>query len=79
VQVWFQNRRAKEKRLRRDVGRHVSRQHHLQQHQQQQQQQQSGHDGRDQVTADSDCDDYGSETSNDYLARKHTAMTGRAE
>ena len=68
VQVWFQNRRAKEKRLRKDVGRHQ----HL--HRQQQQQWSTCRRvpvvDRDETSTESDVDDYSSETSKVYFARK---------
>ena len=67
VQVWFQNRRAKEKRLRRDVGRHLHPHPH---HQQLNAHRRVANVDRDHATTDSDVDDYSSEASNDYFARK---------
>jgi len=88
VQVWFQNRRAKEKRLRKDVGRHHHH-HHDHRHQQLQKQRNTyprvtpvpGRETpvlyprvtvieRDPTSGESDVEDYSSETSNDYFARK---------
>jgi len=74
VQVWFQNRRAKEKRLRKDVGRHHH--HHRRRHHHHHQQQQQHRPtyrrvvDRDPVSAESDVEDCSSETSNDYFTRK---------
>lgn len=71
VQVWFQNRRAKEKRLRKDVGYHHHR-HHNHHHQQQQQntcRRLSVVDHHQASAADSDVED-SSEASNDYFTRE---------
>ena len=78
VQVWFQNRRAKEKRLRKDVGRHYPSHHHHHHHHHHHQQQQHRNSNPRAASvdhglpaADSDVEDTSSDTSNDYYARKH--------